>query len=241
MTFITIDIETVPQARFLEPARYEGESPEFEVAPSWWEAGVADDLEDFKANAPLGVLPLAATGVVPALHATTCHVVQVSFGWPGCSKVIQWDDVMEAADSGRTTTPEELERRILTRAFDLMAAATKKGTTLVSFNGKGFDIPILRARAALLALPMPALPWRKLIYPYADDRHADLRLVLSADDRRARGTLQWWADAMGIHAEEHGAEVSSWVQAGEWSKLRAYGETEARTLVELYERLLPIL
>lgn len=247
MTFLTLDIETVPQARFVDPDCYwlrKDPHVGFEIEDDWtgWYC------EDMPGEIRAGRAELKATDCYPSLHATTCHIVQVSFGWREKgnlgSDVFQSDDCMPGGRwniMNAACSIVDAEKIILNRTFGLLASATKKGSVLVTFNGKGFDLPILRARAALLRLEMPKLPWRRLLYPYSDEKHADLRLILGNDDRRARGTLQWWAEAFGIHAEEHGAEVWGWVQAGEWDKLRAYGQAEAQTLVELYEAVGPVL
>lgn len=230
---LTVDCETVPQARYVDPATLSGPS-----IYKWLKAQVAAGLDTCAIEELVrgGEAVLDATDCAPALHATTCHVVQVSFGWRAPMgnqptemhrRLIQTDDY--------SSEPQDAESRLVADALQLIASAVAKGTRLVSFNGKSFDIPMLRARAAILGLTPPRLPWRRLLYPYSDDQHADLRLVLGADSRYARGTLQAWADSFGIHAEEHGADVWPWVRAGEWAKLRAYGECEARTLVELFD------
>jgi hypothetical protein len=244
MTFLTLDIETVPQARYVTPGA-------FNVLDTFMSGHSPTILRELESAIELGEAPVAETGVCPALHASTCHIVQVSFGWrhegaPVC-RVIQSDDyyaewaAIQPPDA--LPSPATVERALLTDALGVLAGATSKRTTVVSFNGKQFDVPMLRARAALLRLQATALPWRRLLYPYSDDQHADLRLVIGSDNRYAKGTLQWWADAFGIHAEEHGADVFGWVNAAppEWEKLRAYGEVEARTLVELFEAVQGVL
>ncbi len=251
MSFLTLDIETVPQARFLDPEHWcwrtgNGIEPakDWELEGEPWEAWTDEathdvgglDLEVREAR-----VPLKATGVSPSLHATTCHIVQVSFGWRRNGEIetsVLQSDAYGDPSENRVVAAEAT---LVADALGRIAAAMAKGTRLVSFNAKSFDIPVLRARAALLRLNRAPINWRRLLYPYSDDQHADLRLILGADDRRARGTLQWWADAFGIHAEEHGADVFSWVEDGEWEKLRAYGECEARTLVELFEAVGPVL
>lgn len=234
MTFLTLDLETVPQARFTNDQAW----PELDTDYLNEDRGA--DRIGYEVAAGRAVL--AATKQPAALHASTCHIVQVSFGWRGAPaelqrKVLQADDYCDGSPAGVATA----ERALVTEALDILASACGKRTTIVSFNGKSFDVPVLRGRAALLGLRVPSIPWRRLLYPFDDNQHADLRLILGADDRRARGTLQWWAEAFGIHAEEHGAEVFSWVQGGEWIALRDYGLCEAQTLVELFERVQPIL
>jgi hypothetical protein len=248
VSYLTLDIETVPQARFTDPDRFA--SGDLDLDEDYLEE-IHHEPEPLRFEIENGVAVLAATKAAAALHATTCHIVQVSFGWRAPMgnqpaelhrKVIQSDHWQnDDVDETGLALAARAEPEVVLAALDLLAGACQKGTTIVSFNGKQFDIPVLRARAALLHAKVPPVPWRRLLYPYADDRHADLRLILGADDRRARGTLQWWCDAFGIHAEEHGAEVFGWVRAGEWDKLRQYGCTEAQTLVELYEAVQGVL
>jgi Predicted 3'-5' exonuclease related to the exonuclease domain of PolB len=247
--FVTCDIETAPQERYVHPEFYQKDRPDaIEMRQDWLEEHEND--EEVETAITLGEAPLEATHVTPSLHATTCHIVQVSFGWRAPMgnqpldlhrKIVQ-SNQFQGLDRSPMQIAAECERQVLRVALDVLAGACAKGSVIVTFNGKGFDIPVLRARAAILGIPMPGfIPWRRLLYPYADNQHADLRLILSGDDRRAWGTLQWWADSLGIHAEEHGAEVFGWVRAGEWGKLDRYGMVEAQTLVEMYERVRPIL
>lgn len=241
MTFLTCDIETVPQAQYVDPltAILDG---------GWVEEHAGSCIAD---EIMAGQAKLAATKCAPALHATTCHVVQVSFGKRKENgdlerRVFQSDDYRKQVDEdpdpgliGRHLS-DVSEKFLLLDAFKYLHWAGSKRLTLVGFNSKEFDLPLLRARAAILRLDVPRLGWsgtRGLLYPYSDETHCDIRLLLNHGDRRAPGTLQHWAEAFGIHAEEHGAEVWGWVQAGEWQKLRDYGMVEAQTLVEFYEAL----
>lgn len=262
--FLTVDIETVPQARWVQPLDVQALR---EILDEDFYNDHSTEPEYLRHLVAEGQGVLKATGVAPSLHATTCHIVQVSFGWRSgpetiCKKVLQSDHVPiltagepTCSDVHRVVADrcencgmlfglklaERAEVGLLTEAMAIIQGACAKRTTIVTFNGKGFDLPVLRARDALLRIPRSDPPWRRLLYPYADDQHADLRLILSNDDRRAYGTLQHWAESFGIHAEEHGAEVYGWVRDGKWADLFKYGETEATTLVELYERVRPIL
>lgn len=247
--FVTLDVETVPQEKYVRPEFYGKDATGVIEMEQDWLVEHEDDREVEDAIIT-GEAPLEETHVTPSLHATTCHIVQASFGWRAPMgnqpaelhrKIIQSDQFQ---DPGRSPlqVAAECERRVIQGALEVLAGATTKGSVIVTFNGKQFDIPLIRARAAILDVPMPGyIPWRRLLYPYADNQHADLRLILSGDDRRARGTLQWWAESFGIYAEEHGADVFRWVRAGEWGKVDRYGMVEAQTLVEMYERVRGIL
>jgi hypothetical protein len=238
--FVTCDIETVPAPHLMDPASYATHGGAVKLEAGWLADHIAVD-EEIRG----GRAVLAATKAAPSLHAITCRVVQVSFGRRQPTgeierRIMQWD---EYAGDGTPIGPD-LEKCVLLDAFDMLHKARAKDMTIVSFNGKEFDLPLLRARAAILKLDVPRLAWsgtRGLLYPFSDDTHCDIRLLLNHGDRRASGTLQVWAEAFGIHAEEHGADVCAWVQAGDWASLRRYGEVEATTLVEFYERLRLVL
>ncbi len=233
MAFLCLDIETIPNAKWLNPRVVE---PTVEWAKEH-EAAMQKDPGFFGDMVAKGEVPLLQTGVVPSLHPTTCQVVQVSFGtrnedgtlW---TRIVQADDYM-AEGVGLEAT----EEAVLRDAFDIIGRSIVKGALLVTFNGKGFDLPVLRWRAALRKVAISRLRWSNLMYPYKHDEHCDLRLAFSDGDKRAKGTQQVWSDAFEIHAEEHGRDVWPWVRAGKWPELRRYGEVEQGTLVALYERV----
>lgn len=199
--------------------------------------------------------PLAITGCAPALSPITAHVVSVAFGWYEGKerKVDIWtlkgfgldcvsdDNFADVAAAEMLLLIESLSR--------IGSASLKDGTVLVSFNGKAFDAPFLRARGALLNVKPEPMPrwvkpkWAKyqdkdgILHPYDVEAHTDLRLLLASGDRYARGTLKTWADAFGVPSMEAGAEVWPWVREGKWEKLHEYGVAEMGTLFDLWERV----
>lgn len=216
-----------------------------------------------------GSAEYAATGTKPALHPLSCQVVQVSFGWWETlaaltdgeqaelapveevvkTHVCQWDDKNNGGrqvgelmlDDGERA---KMESRTIHAALKRIAYAVRGHMTIVTFNGKDFDLPILRMRSMLLSLPSVHLPWdgnHGLLYPWDNKRHCDLRRVWGNGNRYARGTLKVWSDAMGIDSEEHGADVFDWVQQGKWDSLRNYGETEMHNLCHAHKRAERIL
>lgn len=234
MTFLGLDIETIPQPWALDT---EHVRPTEAWMKDWGDVPFADELRS-------GRVPLAQTGTLPATHPTTARIVQVSLGWRGKAgvetKILQLDDYF--GNESMDDRMDEWEEALIRDALACLSSAVSKRSVLVTFNGKSFDLPMLRWRAALLKLcDLPRLPWRRLLYPYSDEQHSDLRLAFGNDDRRATGTLQTWAGAFEVHAEEHGADVAAWVEAGEWAKLRQYGVTEQATLIELYEIIAGVL
>ena len=226
MKFLTTDIETVPQEWALDPDRVE--------AADWW-------VEENEAEDPIplirgGAVPLAGTNIAAALHPSTCRVVSVAFA-------SRKDDGIKTHVICPEQTPEDwdiFERELVRLALRHIGEAVEKRSRIVGFNSKSFDLPVLRVRAAMLGLRI-AMPWQKLLYPFSDSPHCDLRLLLGNGDRRAKGTLKWWCDAFGIECTEAGAEVFDRVQAEDWPWLADYGIREGHTLVELFEHVQGVL
>ena len=172
------------------------------------------------------------------------------------SQVINLDDYLPALEEIKDQIPKirpprlaeinegqlrTAERSVIRLAFEQISWAFERGFTLVTFNGKGFDLPMLRWRAAILGLTIPKLNWYELLYPYRHKEHIDLRLLFSDGDRRAKGTLTTWARAFGLEAEESGHQVLQWVQEGRWDELRRYGGEEMPSLINLFRAVEPVL
>jgi predicted PolB exonuclease-like 3'-5' exonuclease len=225
---MTLDLETSPQLRYVD-----ADAPDSLFDTDWFNAKWSGEYdeglgpeEDIEAGRPV----LAATGTMPSLHPTTCHIVAASFG--GMASTGNKVDVKTLRDFGDSDET----------CLDRVAWATDMGKPLVSFNGKGFDAWLLMVRAMLLGLPesdktRKRIKWDKVLYPFDTYTHTDLRLVLGNSDRRARGTLAHWCEAFGVEAEESGGNVWDWVRKGDWPALYDYSVKEGHTLLNLYARV----
>jgi predicted PolB exonuclease-like 3'-5' exonuclease len=111
---------------------------------------------------------------------------------------------------------------------------------IATWNGKGFDLPFIAVRSAILGLlPTVELPLYQQRYnhvPHFDVKHA----VLGGDVRQAGEGLSEWLQAFGMPTKSgHGSEVHGMVQRGEWDALKAYGEQDALGTYNLAVRLAP--
>ena len=108
---------------------------------------------------------------------------------------------------------------------------------IASWNGKGFDLPFIIARSAILGVkPLVWVP--KYLARYQHTPHFDVKLALEAT--RPGDTLDAWASAFGAPAKlGNGSEVYGMVQRGEWDKLREYAQRDADTTLELAVRCAP--
>ncbi len=260
-----LDIETIPHAQHREPYApddYWLKQEHLRRQATVWASAqpVVRRLPDFELQPQ--EYAMALTGQLPSTHPATAHVVSVSMtldlgstrpnlelpGMTDEAQVIQVDQFLHPVDvGGGETRPPKLgeihtdemldaERKLLVLVFEKLAFAVRHNCTIVTFNGKGFDLPMLRWRATMLKVGLPRLSWYELLYPYRHKEHIDLRLLFSDGDRRARGTMAMWCTAFGIDAKTAGtgADVLGWVEKGDWNQLLSYGLDEMDDLIQLF-------
>jgi len=100
--------------------------------------------------------------------------------------------------------------------------------TLVSYNGQGFDLPVLRYRAMASAIPAPGLCARPYYKRY-DDAAVDLCDVLGSYTSGAKAKLDELCRVLGLAGKPEGVdggEVAGYVKAGRIADVAAYCETD---------------
>ena len=253
---LCLDIETIPQLQWRE----QDYPPDMYWRKQIWLESQATGHANI-AERP--EYPMKITGDLPSTHPATAHVVSVSVAMdlgaksqqreiPGLApeaQVIQVDQHLHPVDvgAGETRPPMlseihtdemlDAERMVISIALEKLAFAVRHACTVVTFNGKGFDLPMLRWRAAMLGVAIPQnLNWYEMLYPYRHKEHIDLRLLFGDGDRRARGTMSMWCTAFGIDAKTlgTGGDVLGWVEKGEWNQLLSYGLDEMDDLIQLF-------
>lgn len=126
--------------------------------------------------------------------------------------------------------------------------AIDKLPTLVSWNGKGFDIPVMTYRALKHGLSAPKLfaehtgemKYNNYINRY-HDRHTDLMLKTAMNGTYQK--LDIVATSCGLAGKQaiDGYDVVPMVQAGEWEKLTTYCESDVLNTWLLYLRYLTLV
>ncbi|HAM73289.1 MAG TPA: hypothetical protein DCM86_16775 [Verrucomicrobiales bacterium] len=115
--------------------------------------------------------------------------------------------------------------------------------SVVTFNGRGFDVPFLYLRSALLNVPITRKDW--LGYRYATEPHCDLAEQLtfygvSGRDGAARKfNLDFYCKAFGIESpKSHGVsgmDVGPMMAEGRAREVAEYCVRDVRATVELYK------
>jgi DNA polymerase elongation subunit (family B) len=121
--------------------------------------------------------------------------------------------------------------------------AAKNFNSVVTFNGRGFDVPFIYLRSALLNVPISKKNW--LGYRYATDPHCDLAeqftfySVSGRDGAARRFNLDFYCKAFGIESpKSHGVtgmDVGALLAAGKFRDIAEYCLRDVRATVELYK------
>ncbi|HXV60712.1 MAG TPA: ribonuclease H-like domain-containing protein [Vicinamibacteria bacterium] len=127
---------------------------------------------------------------------------------------------------------EASERALLESFWQWLS--DRKPTLLITFNGKRFDVPYLEIRSAIHGIE----PGRTL----STIRHIDLRQTLEGDERRRRGSLDYFCAIFGIPSpktELDGSRVEEAFGEGRIEEIARYCLEDCRATAALYKRLKP--
>jgi DNA polymerase elongation subunit (family B) len=130
------------------------------------------------------------------------------------------------------------EAELLTAFWDV----ARRYDAIATFNGRGFDVPFLYLRSALLGVPISKKDW--LGYRYATSPHCDLAEqftfygVSGRDGAARRFNLDFYCKAFGIDSPKaHGVtgmDVSQLVAEGRFREIAEYCLRDVHATVELY-------
>jgi predicted PolB exonuclease-like 3'-5' exonuclease len=140
--------------------------------------------------------------------------------------------------------PSDDEAELIRRFFEIVDRCTPQ---LVSWNGGGFDMPVLHHRALIHGITA------KCYWDWGDEdrefkfnnylsryhtRHIDLMDVLAQYQSRANTSLDVMAKLCGLPGKlgMDGSEVAAAVAAGRIAEVRSYCETDVLNTYLLYQR-----
>jgi len=131
------------------------------------------------------------------------------------------------------------EIELLTAFWDV----AKHYETVVTFNGRGFDVPFLYLRSALLNVAISHKDW--LGYRFQTEPHCDLAEQLTfygvsgREGAARRFNLDFYCRAFGIESPKShgvtGADVNSLLAAGRYREIAEYCLRDVRATVLLYQ------
>jgi len=129
--------------------------------------------------------------------------------------------------------------------FELLTAfwdVAKHYDEIVTFNGRGFDVPFLYLRSAVLNVPITKKNW--LGYRYATEPHCDLAEQFSfynvsgREGAARKFNLDFYCKSFGIDSpKSHGVtgmDVNTLMAGGKYREIAEYCLRDVRATVELY-------
>lgn len=142
------------------------------------------------------------------------------------------------SESGEQRAFADRDEQHLLEAF--WSFLSDNGSSLfVTFNGKRFDIPYLNLRSAILGLrPRRVIPSQ----PESVRPHFDVREVIAGEDRRRRGSLDYFCSVFGIDSpktELDGSKVAQAFAEGRIDEITRYCLADCRATAALFQRLAP--
>ncbi|ACL62336.1 3'-5' exonuclease [Methylobacterium nodulans] len=132
------------------------------------------------------------------------------------------------------------EKRLLAGFWQYFANSHAR---VVTWNGKGFDLPVLRSRAMIHGIS--AAPWftsgtrwESYTQRYSPDWHCDLMEQLSDYRSCASMSMEDVAVALGLPGKVggHGSLVEEMIEQGGTDQVRAYCESDTLNLFAVYAR-----
>jgi len=221
-TVIVWDLETVPDAGAF--ARMQG----------------TPDLAEAEAEEQMGErfqkLPLHSIVCIGALIAeqTGAPLRQGYGGQAWAVRSLGAPHIGERPASAKATagrTEAELIQAFVDKVGELRAQ-------LVSFNGHGFDLPVLRYRAMAHGVAAPGLARRPYFNRYTEDA-LDLCDVLASYDARSRVTLDGLSRFLGLAGKPEGidgAKVAGLVKEGRIQEVADYCESDVVNTYRIWLR-----
>jgi predicted PolB exonuclease-like 3'-5' exonuclease len=193
-----------------------------------------DGLTDKQAAEAMFNARRQETGGSEFLRHHLQHIVTIS-------AVLRTRDQLKVWSLGEPDSPE---KELIERFFD---GIEKYAPTLVSWNGGGFDLPVLHYRALLHGVAAPkywdtgeqdsSFKWNNYLSRY-HSRHTDLMDVLSCYQVRAAAPLDEVATLLGFPGKlgMDGAKVWQRYLQGEITAIRDYCETDVLNTYLIYLR-----
>lgn len=157
-----------------------------------------------------------------ALNPWLCRII--ALGW-----CVEGEDV-ERVD----VAPNEAAEVKLLREFWARVSNERGTVPLVTFNGFGFDAPVVMARSMLLGVPHQPLNIDRFRSP-----HVDLMQRLCWGDREKALSLSFYAQRFGIPTDDAftGALIGQLLADGDWESIKRHCASDVRLTRLLAERI----
>jgi predicted PolB exonuclease-like 3'-5' exonuclease len=158
-----------------------------------------------------------------ALDVDLCRIVALGHGeadWNSDHVIICRDEETEAA------ALESLAKQITNVAGVVQ--------TLISFNGFGYDLPVLMRRAQYLGVTFPLLNLDRY-----RTSHIDLMQKLTFNGAIKAHSLKFYCSRFGLPVEDNidGSQIAALVKAGDWAAVESHCRSDLKLTRFLAQKL----
>ena len=138
---------------------------------------------------------------------------------------------------GNFGDPKEGERSMILEFLEML---DEHGPTLVSYNGRGFDLPVIEHRCMRFGIQCPYLFEWNLRNRYKEQGHIDMQDMLSNFGASMRSQLAVICQAIGMPGkmDVDGSKVDELIQNGEQQTVDSYCLCDVGELAWLFVRWL---
>lgn len=194
-----------------------------------------------------GLTDLSDEDVIQAMLHLRRQTTQTDFLKLHLQQIVSISVVLKTNDYFRVWSlgdPTSNEKELLTRFFD---GIEKYSPTLVSWNGSGFDLPVIHYRSLIHGMSAPrywemgendnAFRWNNYLSRF-HYRHMDLMDILAGYQNRANAPLDDIALSLGLPGKMGMSGKNVWQAflAGEIEHIRHYCETDVLNTYLIYLR-----
>lgn len=136
-------------------------------------------------------------------------------------EAVEEGGVVRVADVDAWTDARTSEPDLLARTWDRIA-----GASLVTFHGKGFDLPVLELRSLKHGVPSPA--WFAAGRGEGTGTHLDLKELLAPQNGGTAAPLDLYAKLVGLPGKQDvaGEDVHELYASGQLDRIAAYCMTD---------------
>jgi predicted PolB exonuclease-like 3'-5' exonuclease len=147
--------------------------------------------------------------------------------------------VADPAENGKVTTTlrDEREERVgVAHFFDTFYSKNPMDwPILVTFNGLGFDLPLLLRRALYLGVKAPNIQIDRYKHPHV----IDLMAILNLDGRLKSHSLAFYCQRFGIQVDDEnsGKDIAALIAADNWHAVECHCASDVQATYQLAKRM----
>ena len=157
-----------------------------------------------------------------ALDPDLCRIVAIGHG------------TADGPDHCIICADESMEREALDVLWSHVQNSAGVTRTIISFNGFGYDLPVLMRRSQYLGIPYPTLNLDRYRSP-----HVDLMQKLSFNGAIKPHSLRFYCQRFGIPVDDayDGSQVGELVKAQKWAEIESHCLSDVRATRLLAQKL----